>query len=225
MGLVNISDWKVHNTGEVGPLMYVDRFNGGAQAFYFSKKDNTMVVKRRGVYTPHAYVEHDGGRKDKQTGEFYLFHCTNGDFFCRVEDAKQYLPADLPAECVDCDGFEDASDEADIAIQSFIYELDTNSKDVKIITDGDLDNFDSVNKITLFDLYNEIEVVTIKREVVDRKNTFVFLVDLKIGREEFRYKRDILTVNDFTKALSATVSALCEYPTFRYIADDLEKYL
>ena len=38
MGLVNISDWKVHNTNEVGPLMYVDRFNGGAQAFYFSKK-------------------------------------------------------------------------------------------------------------------------------------------------------------------------------------------
>lgn len=223
--LVNRSKWVIYSTDDIGPLMYVNRFNGGAEAFYYDKKAKELIVKRRGVYTPHAYIPHDGGRKDKQTGQFYRFHCPDRDYYCSVYDAKEYLPEELPEEFVDCDGFEDASDEADICIQSFIYEVDTNNSEIKLIVDGTLEDFDNINKLILHDRRSDTDIITLRREVVDEKRTYVFIVDLTFGREEFRYKKDILSANDFRKALSSTISALYEYPTFRDIADDLENYL
>ncbi len=221
--MIHRDNWTVYSTDDIGPLMYVNRFNGGAEAFYYDKKAKELIVKRRGVYTPHAYIPHDGGRKDKQTGQFYRFHCPDRDYYCSVYDAKEYLPEELPEEFVDSTGFIDT--EADEIVKDFIYKIDTNSHTVKLLADGNLDDIDSINKLTIFDTDSHLDIFTLHREYVDSKKIFVFLVDLTFGREEFRYKSDIETKDDFDKALMSTVSALYRYPTFRQIAEDLEQCL
>lgn len=221
--MIHRDNWTVYSTNDIGPLMYVDRYNGGAFAFYYNKKDNTLIVRNRPVYSPYAYIPHDGGRKDKQTGNFYKFYVDNNVYYCSVNDAINYLPEELPSECVDSTGFIET--EASEIVKDFIYKIDTNSHSVKLLTDGNLDDIDSINELTIFDTDSDLDIFTLHREYVDSKKIFVFLVDLTFGREEFRYKSDIETKDDFNKALMSTVSALYRYPTFRRIAEDLEQCL
>lgn len=225
--LINRKNWIVFDSVDIGPLMYKGRYNGSVDAFYFDKKTNKLLVKNRSIYnTPYAYVLHDNTKKHMHYGKFYKFRCDNKDYYCHVNDAIKYLPEELPVQYVVCNlDAIDNKEDADVVIQNFIYKLDTNSSTIKCVSDGNLNNFDSITTLYLVDVLTNTRLITIERINTNDKKTFIFLVDLNIDREEFRYKRDIVTVEDFKKALNSTIAALNEYPTFVSIAEDLKSYL
>lgn len=149
---VNRKDWVVYNTKDIGPLMYVDRYNGGAVSFKFNKKYHTMEITKRGVESPYAYVKHDGSKKHKREGSFYKFHTTNGDYYCSIQDAVNYLPEDLPEICVDNNANEQELDiELDLLIQQIASSILVKGNKVTISADDDIStNFENVTEISIW---------------------------------------------------------------------------
>ena len=99
--------WKIYTHEDTGDLMYVGRWNGGGYAFKYDKKNQTLDVIRRGIYSPMAYTPYNDitGRKHRYYCNVYkLYTKDNKSYYVYVNAADEYLPDELPDYCVDYDG-------------------------------------------------------------------------------------------------------------------------
>ena len=226
MSLITRNNWIIYNTNDIGPVMYVDRYNGGAISFYYNKKTHELCVRNRGVNTPYAYILHDGGRKSKRFGLFYKFYCNNTEYFCEVADANRYLPDALPEDCVShC--VSTSKNKLDILeLQKYLETTIQLSKDIsgcmKVHYDDELDNFSDINKIDIIYSNLNMTILSLTKQINDNgEYKYKFNVNINMPGTEIIIRTTIATVDDFKRELDYLMIELSRFKIFSELINDL----
>lgn len=222
MSMVNIKDWIIYDTSDIGPLQYVDRFNGGGLAFKYNKKSKELIVTRRGIYTPHCYEPHSGGRKSKKTGQFYKFKTITGDiYYARVEDVEKYLPNELPEEFVFSKNITEDDDD-DNSIISFLDDfISTLNDNENVIIDVDIDDIfdiENINVIKIIDK-NSSETIFIINKIDDEEYSISTSID------DYMYKSNVNSSDQFMHAIYEIINNINVYDRFKDFIKIINDYL
>ena len=228
--------WKVYTDIEI---QYVDRYNGGSYAFYYSKGEKRFICRNRGVYSPSAYVAYrPGSGKQKRVSTCYRI---NG-YYVTVYELDHYYPdvQDLPEDQID---FIDPGDyvepkqekKEEEALKDFIYKVDeTNKLKVESSYDSVDDFFEDDSddayfnheSIVILTVDTRMPLIRVEKAKVNDKKVYKFVVDItNTDGDTFNIKSVIDSKEKFNQLLQSTKDALNSYPQFSKYADDLENCL
>lgn len=223
MSMVNIKDWIIYDTSDIGPLQYVDRFNGGGLAFKYNKKSKELIIARRGINTPHCYEPHSGGRKSKKTGQFYKFKTITEDiYYARVEDVEKYLPNELPEKFVfSKNTIEDEDEDYNNIISCLDDFISTLNDNENIIIDVDIDDvfdIENINVIKVIDK-NSSEIIFIINKIDDEEYSISTSID------DYIYKSNVTDTNQFIQAINEIINNINKYGRFNKFIETINDYL
>lgn len=109
------------------------------------------------------------------------------------------------------------------SVQNFIYAINESSKNFKLVIDGDLSDFHNITCINIICIDINCPILTLDKVKDENGNdSYIFLVDIELENIEFRFKKNILTENDFKVALESSVQALYNYKELSKYADELD---
>ena len=199
-------DWKLYNTDDIGPLEYVNRFNGGALSFKYIKSTKTLTATNRGVYSPYCYQLHSGGRKDKHIGLFYKFNINGISYYCSRDDAIGYLPEALPEEYVDCNTVNNINN----IIDSLINNIYLSNKHIAVI-ENEIDYLDNVINFNIITTNTKQTIFSFIKHNDDRfllkfysNNELLYVINIQNKRElqtAIEYIYETLDSNEYIKEL------------------------